>query len=129
MFETNFAVKNEFMAALGAGDTATIAKCMHPDAVIHQAAAHPYGGDHHGADGFLKLIDQIMKAYQIEAMENTHTFRSDDPNHLALEFSMKGKVAATGEPFVSTVIEHWTFKDGKIYDVKPHWFNIPAHSK
>ncbi len=126
MLDRNLATKDVFMAALGSGDMAALADCFHPNCVTRQSPAHPYGGEYDGPDGFITMLMQMPEAYSFETMENTHTFVSEDPNHIAFEFSLTGKANASGKPFASTVIEHWVFEDGKIIDIKPHWFLIPG---
>jgi ketosteroid isomerase-like protein len=121
----NLKAKDELMAALGRGDKAAIAAGLHPDFEVHQAAGHPYGGLYRSPQGFLDMLDRMQASYQLEEVAETNVFVAEDPNHIALEFALRGKVIATGKPFQSTVIEHWSYRDGKLVKIVPHWFEIP----
>ena len=126
MSNPNLGLKERFLAAVWANDHAGMDACLHPEFVLRQAAGHPYGGSYRGTQGFVDGIAKLTAAYEIEQLDNIYTFGSDNPDVLAFEFLFRGKVTATGKAFETTVIEHWNFRDGKIFSIAPHWFEIPG---
>jgi ketosteroid isomerase-like protein len=98
---------------------------LHPEFVLRQDRALPYGGEYRGGDGFLEFLKKFMAAFDVQSLENTRTFVGENPDAVVLEFSFRGKVKATGKDFATTLLELWEFKDGKIRGVTPHWFEIP----
>ena len=125
MRNKNLDTVDRFFAAYGSRDKAGVEACFHPDIVARQAAGHPYGGTYRGPKRVMEMLDAIGSTYSMEQFAIPHTFFDQDPDHIAFEFALGGKVKATGKSFDTTVIEHWAFKDGKVIGIGVHWFEIP----
>ena len=121
----NLEVKEKFVEAVFANDKETVASFIHPDFVLRQARGLEYAGTYYGAKGFFEFMEKYEPAYEPESLENTGTFTSDDPDILVLEFKSSGIRRSTGNRYDTTVLEVWTFRDGKVLGIAPHWFEQP----
>jgi ketosteroid isomerase-like protein len=126
MANENVAIAERFTRAVYAGDQDTMKSLLDKDFVLRQDKSLPYGGVYRGAEGFLSFLQAFTKTYEIESLEKTRTFVSDDPDFAIFEFSFKGKQRQAGVKFDTTLLEHWRFSKGKIIAITPHWFEIPG---
>lgn len=127
MANPNLAIADQFVAAVFAGDQATLRTLIDDNFLLKQDKNLPYGGEYRGADGFFTFLEAFGQAYEIEALEKTGTFVSnDDPNIIVFEFSFRGKLAESGIAFNTTMLEPWTFRNGKVIAITPHWFEVPG---
>lgn len=121
----NLAVQERFVTAVFAGDTETIRELAAPDFVMREGSGLPFAGTFAGADGFLAFLGIFAATFDIELLAPVRSFLAQDPDVIAFEFTLKAVVRATGERFESSLIEVWTFRDGKVAAILPHYFNVP----
>ena len=121
----NLLVQQQFVAAVFAGDGDTIRSLAAPDFELLEGSGTPFAGVWQGADGFLRFLGVFNETFDLEYLKPVRHYASADPDCLAFEFDLRGVHRATGEIFDSTLIEIWTFRDGKVVAVKPHYFNTP----
>lgn len=126
MANPNLSIADRFTKAVYAGDQTTLRSLLDDDFVLRQDRALPYGGVYKGADGFLSFLGEFSKTYEIEALEKTRTFVADDQDVIVFEFAFRGKQLKAGVKFDTTLFERWTFHDGKITSITPHWFEVPG---
>lgn len=126
MSNANVEVADRFTKAVYTGDQETIRSLLDKDFVMRQDKAHPYGNLYRGTDGFLAFLGAFSKTYEVEALEKKRTFVCDDPDVLVFEFAFRGTQLAAGVKFNTTVLERWVFRQGKIIDITPHWFEVPG---
>lgn len=126
MRNVNVALKERFVSSVMSGDKNGVRAALADDFVLRQSKGHPYVGVYRGAEGFLAAVDKLMSTYAIETLKEVGAYWSDDPDHAIFEFEMGGKISATGQPFQASILEHWTFKDGKLIAITPYWFEIPG---
>lgn len=120
----NDAILDRWLAAVFGGDRAALAGMMHPDFALHQAAGLPYGGVLKGPEGFDRFWKSFSESFEIEALDAVDRFRSAGGD-IVLKFRFRGRVKATGTPFDTTILESFTFRDGKLLSIAPHWFEPP----
>lgn len=125
MPNNNIAIKDRFVAAVFAGDADTMRSLLDPAFEVHQPAGLAYAGSYAGADGFLNFIGKFMATYDIEVLNTTDTFVSENPDRIVLEFKFAGKVKSSSEKFDTSLLECWEFKTGKILRITVYWFAIP----
>ena len=121
----NLAIQERFVAAVFAGDAETLRTLLAPDFVLQQGAGMPYAGAYHGAHGFLAFLGIFGETLDIELLAPVRNFTCDDPSVIVSEFELKATVRQTGEHFESSLLEAWTFRDGLVTAIKPHYFNTP----
>jgi ketosteroid isomerase-like protein len=129
MANPNLEVAERFTNAVYKGDQQTLKSLLDPDFTLRQDRALPYGGVYKGADGFMTFLGAFSKTYEIEALQKTRTFTCDDPDVVVFEFAFRGKQLKAGVKFDTTLFERWTFRNGKIIGITPHWFEVPGSVK
>jgi uncharacterized protein len=122
----NLAVQERFIAAVFAGDTATLTALCAPDFVLEQGPAMPYAGTYRGAEGFLRFLDIFAETLDIERLEPVRTYGAENPDWLVSEFVIESRVKASGARYDTTLLERWQFRDGKVASIRPHYFAPPA---
>jgi len=125
MTNPNLAIQQQFVTAVFAGDAATIRSLIAPGFELTQGSGMPYAGAYKGADGFLEFLGVFADTLEIEKLEPVRHFLSEDPDLIVFEFDIAAVHRATGRPFVSSLLETWAFRDGKVAWIKPHYFNVP----
>jgi ketosteroid isomerase-like protein len=121
----NLRVKDRFVAAVFAGDKATMHDLLDASFELHQPPGLAYAGSYAGAEGFLSFLAKFMATYDIEALVNTDTFIAENPDRTVLEFKFTGKLKASGEKFATTLLECWEFRQGRILRITVYWFAMP----
>jgi uncharacterized protein len=106
---TDVEVVQAIYAAMGARDFDRLFPLLHPDLVITQDPAVPWGGRYVGHDGFatfgLTLSTTIDSAVTTEAI-----FQAD--GDVIQMGRTRGTVKANGAPFDLAEVHRWTITDG-----------------
>lgn len=104
------AVVRSIYAAMAAKDFSALFELVDPSIVVTQDPRLPWGGEHHGHDGFatfgLTLSENIESAVTIEAI-----FEAD--GDVIQAGRTKGTVRANGAAFDIAEVHRWTIRDGK----------------
>ena len=125
MANCNLETLERFASAALSGDAATLKALADPAMLLHQGAGLPYAGTFHGPEGFLEFMGIFGETYDIQHFATVRSFVGDDPDWVAVEFAMRATVRKTGAPFETTLVELWRFQDGKVVEIRPHYFNTP----
>ncbi|MEO6715916.1 MAG: nuclear transport factor 2 family protein [Novosphingobium sp.] len=123
---TNSDIQQRFVAAVFAGDAATLNALCHGEFVLEQGGGMPYGETYRGAEGFLRFLGIFGETLDIEKLEPVRTYECSDPDWLVSEFDLVATVKATGQHYVTTLLERWQFSEGKVINIKPHYFEPPT---
>ena len=119
----NIQLQEQFVAAVFAGNAETVRALAHAAFELQEGSGLPFAGTYRGADGFLRFLGIFCQTFDIERLAPIRSYESSDPDRIAFEFDLRATVRSTSELFESTLIEIWTFKDGKVLSIKPHYFN------
>ena len=92
---------------------------MHPELVVHEPGYLHFGGEHHGAEGFLGLFAEITKLVDVPTLELLSA-TADDERVVLL---MTVELITNGERRYLT--EHWRIEDGKVREVRVFWSDLP----
>lgn len=125
----NLRVQQQFVAAVFAGDGDAIRSLCTDDFELLEGSGMPFAGTYRGAEGFLTFLGVFNDVFEIERLDPVRHYGSEDPDRMAVEFELKGIHRPTGEAFETSLIELWTFRDGKVAAIKPHYFNVPTQSR
>jgi ketosteroid isomerase-like protein len=117
--ERNRALVLGALAAVTKGDTETFLEAMHPELVVHEPDYLPYGGDFHGAEGFLHLLGEVAKLVDIGSLELVSAIADDDRVVLLMTVALR----SSGERRHLT--EHWLVEAGRVRDVRVFWSDLP----
>lgn len=121
----NRAVQARFAAAVLGGDIPTVLSLCAPDLRLEQGNAMPYAGTWHGPEGFLEFLGIFAATLDIASLDTVRVYQADDPDWLVCEFALVATVRATGEPYVTSLLESWHFRNGQVAAIKPHYFHAP----
>ena len=120
---SNVAIKDQFVAAVMAGDQDTISSLADPDFELLEGSGMPFAGVYRGADGFMQFLGIFFETLDIERLEPIRTYQTEDPDFIASEFEVRGTLRSTGKIFESSLVEIWRFRNGKVLSIKAHYFN------
>jgi uncharacterized protein len=97
-------------------DLETVRAAIHPDFVMTQSEALPWGGVHRGPDGFFAFLGALL-SYTDPTVEIEDLYDSGD--HIVQVGHTTGTVRTTGRPFRVREVHIWRLRDGKLisYDV------------
>ena len=94
---SNSDIQQRFVAAVFAGDAATLTELCHADFVLEQSAAMPYAGSYRGAEGFLHFLGIFGETLEIEKLDMVRSYLCSDPDWLVSEFDLVAVVKASGQ--------------------------------
>ncbi len=114
-------IVREFLAASERGDRAVMYSLLHPDFVVHEAPSLPYGGTHHGLDGYLKLVRSVFTSFRDTRVEIDSILGENDTVIVLARLSGRSKCGRV--PFVMPLSEVWRLVDGRIRSVTPYYFD------
>lgn len=115
--------------AFVSGDMAAVDAGLHPDFEITEAPGVPYGGTYRGLDGWHRLVQNITGTWDDFATAALEIIGEPDGERFAALHSLKGRSKKTGRSVALQVFELWVFKDGKVIQVVPFYFDTHAVAK
>lgn len=119
---------DRFMAATRTGDKATLAEMVHPEFKLVEPTGVPYEGTFHGLDGWRKLARSVVEAWEDFKVEPI-AFPGESADSLVVRLRLSGRSRKTGRPFDMSVLELWSFRDGKLIEISPHYFDTHLLAK
>jgi len=108
-------------AAAGARDWDRVESLIHPDFVLYEAAALPFGGEWRGKDA-LQRCAAAMYGTWAEAKVNIHDITGGD-THAVVVLTLTMTPNDGGEAFSQTVCEAGAFEDGLLKELRIHYFD------
>ena len=85
---------------------------LSPSIVVREPASLPYGGEHHGHEGFVRLMTDIAAHWKrLRPREFVYTACGDIVH---METTFVGTAQATGQQVEMPFLESWTFEEGLI---------------
>jgi len=113
----------EVLDAFGNGDLAAAATWLHPDIVVHEASSLPYGGTHHGMEGFLGMLTTLAESYTVVVHDHQLcNFQDAVILHQDMTFTSK----STGRSVSLPGIEIWRFTEDRISDIDAYYQDTAA---
>ena len=101
-------------AALGAKDLAAVIDLCHPDVVLTQDPALPWGGRHVGADGLAEFAIALVGAID-SAVTPIAMFQA--ANQVVQYGRTAGTARASGKSFDIAECHVWTVTDGRVSEM------------
>jgi len=117
-----YAAEEAYLASGGADGAARagLLACFAEDVVVREAASLPYGGDWRGHAGVLALMDRLAEVYGSATFADRKVFADGDDVFVLLQSTVRFR--DSGREFQNTVLQHITFRDGRIASMSPfHW--------
>lgn len=119
----NLAIVDRFVSAVFSGDGETLKALCDPQFELHEGSGLSFAGTYKGGEGFLEFLGIFGGTFEIERLEPLRSYVTDDPDYVICEMELVAKVRATGAIFASSLLERWRFRDGRVLEIKPHYFN------
>ncbi len=119
----NCATITRFVTAVFAGDSATVLALCDPAFTLLEGSGLSFGGCYPGGEGFLRFLGVFNDTLDIARLEPIRTYLTDDPDWIVCEFELEATVRTTGRQFASSLLERWHFRDGRVLEIKPHYFD------
>jgi uncharacterized protein len=125
MSSENIRVVERFEHAFVRGDMDEVLSLLHEDIVVHEAPSLPYGGDHRGHDGFLKLAEAFNRVWEMTSPLDLTVL---DAGETAVVVLVRYDVVAraTGNALTLDHVEIYTVRDGKITDLDVYYRDTAA---
>jgi len=114
-------ITRKLYASAVAQDWEEFEQYLHPEFVIRESAALPYAGDYRGAKGFSDLVRTVFTYFSWLEVEPGYYMEGDE--HVTAIVNLKGKGKKTGQDFQTTVLELFRFKDGKVIEILPYYWD------
>jgi ketosteroid isomerase-like protein len=124
MSEENVAVVEQFEHAFVRGDMEEVLSLLADDIVVHDAASLPYGGDHRGHDGFLRLADAFNRVWEMTSPLDLTFLDAGERVVVLVRYDVVAR--ATGRPLTLDHVEIYTVRDGKIADLDIYYRDTAA---
>lgn len=105
--------------------TKAIGDVLHPDVLVKEPPFLPWGGEHRGIEAFFQLFGQIASRTLLEQFEVTDIFGSGDRCMVLYRVPFR----TAGEPVWMDICELYIFRDGKVVEFQPFYFDqVPRSS-
>jgi len=121
-----FAAEAAYLTAGGPGKASFdgMAEHLHPDVVMHQADALPYGGRWTGPEGIEAFMSAMSEAWTALEFTEQH-LAADGPVAVARSRGVL-RARATGRELETWVMQWFTFDDGRIAEIRPFYLDTAA---
>jgi uncharacterized protein len=96
------------------GDVGGAMECVHPDVVIHEPEALPYGGDWHGRTGFQEMFAAMTAALDFSLDHYEVTALGPESAMMRAEVTFTGR--ASHRQLTTKIVEIYTVQAGMIVD-------------
>ena len=126
--ERFYAAEWAFMQAGGVEAGASfddMAALIDPDAVMHQSPDLPWGGDHHGHEGWLRLFTSFIVHF--ESLEVSDPVVVGAGDTVMTRAVLKTRSRATGVEPTRPMMRDITVKGGRIVSLRPFYWHVPDY--
>ncbi len=119
----NLAVLERFVGAVFAGDGETLKSLCHPDFLLHEGSGLSFAGTYEGGEGFFQFLELFGATLDIERLETLRLYQAEDPDFVIAQMELRATTRDSGKLFESSLLELWQVRDGKVIEIKPHYYN------
>jgi hypothetical protein len=125
-FAEKIAVMRSVEALMHEGRIDEIANLVHPDFVVHEDPGMPYGGVYRGPDGFVRLVGNVVAAW--DGLQTECLSFLDEPggDGILLIIRNFGKAPGTGKPLEVLTSEYWRIVDGTLREGRVWYYDSPT---
>jgi ketosteroid isomerase-like protein len=98
---------------------------LDPEFILVEAESLPYGGTYKGLEGWRELSASIVRqwaGFKLTLLE----YISSSENSLVVRFRISGRSRKTRRQFDTTVLELWRFRDNRLLEVHPYYWDTYA---
>ncbi len=117
--QDNVAIVREWYDLVMAGDLEAAAAMMADDFVLHEPPGLPYGGEYHGPEGFLEVMQRITALFEPSLAKPLEILDATNPVVILLRGRFRSH--ATGEVVEMDVVELYYVRVGKIAELDGYY--------
>jgi ketosteroid isomerase-like protein len=118
------AMVREMYGALGAQNFEVFASCIHADFAVVEAPSLPFAGTFAGMEGFSELVGKVFSMFSTFDPQITAISAGDDKVMVWVEMTLTA--ANTGKTTQMPMIEVFTFKEDKVVEIRPFYYDTDA---
>lgn len=119
--QETLALVEKLYAQSGADDWEAIDEYMSDDLVIVEAESLPYGGLYPGRTALRDLFAKVM-SYWIDPSIDIHAITAGQDRGVGL-LTLNVTSPRTGRRLALDIAETFRFRDGKLVEIKPYYFD------
>jgi ketosteroid isomerase-like protein len=123
MSVNNAATLRTFVELMSAGDADRAFNLLHPDIVIHEAMALPYGGTYHGIAGFGEFHQRLHGVFDLQ-VNKYEVHDAGDTAILRMDTTLTAR--SSGRSIDMPVVELHSFTNGLISDIEVFYWDTQA---
>jgi ketosteroid isomerase-like protein len=112
----------QFVAVMQKGDFSALAGLLHADFVVREAQGLPYAGEYRGIEGWRALSKAVIGTWANFNLQLLEVL-GETADTLVVRFALSGRSRRTGTPFETTVMELWRFRDGRLSEIVPYYWD------
>ena len=117
-----YAAEEAYMAAAEMPDFAPVAATLHPDCLIRQPAALPYGGDWHGHVGFEAWMRSFRTTWSALSVRDPRVFLTENAAVIFSRSHVHATARASGRRTDWPLLQQIEVRDELILTLQPfHW--------
>jgi hypothetical protein len=117
--QDNVAIVREWYDHVMAGELEAAAAMMADDFVLHEPPGLPYGGEYHGPEGFLEVMQRITALFEPSLAKPLQILDATNPVVILLRGRFTSR--ATGEVVEMDIVELYYVRDGKIAELDGYY--------
>jgi ketosteroid isomerase-like protein len=120
LLERMFRVELSFLQS-DTNDVSVLAEAFDQNAVVHEPASLPYGGDWRGLDQIGALFRKMREVWSDLSVEGLEAVRSDDTVFMTckLRLTSRANASVIEQPFAEVL----RFKEGRLLDGVPFYYD------
>jgi ketosteroid isomerase-like protein len=113
-----------FLAAMNKGDLVALGAMLDPEFRVSEADGLPYPGVFRGIEGWQALAAQVRRTWS--GLRVVPLEIHDAGEVAVLRLHLTGRGRETGTPIDTTVLELWRFRDDKLLEILPYYWDTHA---
>ena len=123
----NVRIVKKLYEEAAAGNKEKCKEYFHPDVMIYEAPSMPYGGSWRGFDGWLRLLDEELKAYDDMSYMVEEYMAGGDWVAVLIHWTVRGKKTGKIASFPAT--ELFRLRDGKVIEMRMFYYDTKRASE
>ena len=130
VLESFYRAEAVYVASGGAdgGDFRGLARCLHPDVVVHQTTGLPFGGagEWRGHRGVQAWMDAFAGTWRSMRVERSRVVTDGDVVVVLLDVAFESR--ATGRALTTSLVQVNKFTGDRIVEIRPYYWDPAAVS-
>jgi ketosteroid isomerase-like protein len=114
------------LTALQSVDAEHLRELCHPDFTVEEAESLPYAGIYKGFEGLCQVAEQMYKSWAECKITTLSVIGEPSGDDFVLLQRMHGLTLRNRRPFEMTILEMYSFRDGRLIRIKPYYWDTKA---